>query len=29
MVITGPNGGKSTFIKSITINVLLSQTLKE
>ena len=28
MVITGPNaGGKSTFIKSITINVLLSQTL--
>ena len=28
LVITGPNaGGKSTFIKSITINVLLSQTL--
>lgn len=28
MVITGPNaGGKSTFIKSITINILLSQTL--
>jgi DNA mismatch repair protein MutS len=28
MVITGPNaGGKSTFIKSITVNILLSQTL--
>lgn len=28
LVITGPNaGGKSTFIKSITINILLSQTL--
>ena len=28
MIITGPNAaGKSTFIKSIAINLLLSQTL--
>ena len=28
LVITGPNaGGKSTFIKSIAINIILSQTL--
>ena len=27
MIITGPNGGKSTFIKSITLSLVFSQTL--